>query len=100
LARSLVTGKPGPKYSFFLRYTSKDNVAYAIVLQWPADNTLELMAPLADPAMTKVTMLGLSVDIEWKQGAGGKGVVVEMPRVPVTKLPSDWAWVLKLQNVH
>ena len=81
-------------------YTSKDNIAYAIMLQWPRGNTLELMAPVADTALTKVAMLGLSVDIEWKQGTGGKGMVVQMPQVPITKLPSDWAWVLKLSNVH
>ncbi len=84
---------------FFPRYTSKDNVAYAIVLQWPSDNTLELMVPDADPDETKVAMLGLNVDIEWKRGAKGKGMVIEMPGVPVTSLPSDWAWVLKLTNV-
>ena len=58
------------------------------------------MAPVADPALTKVTMLGLDGDIEWKQGAGGKGMVVQMPQVPISKLPSDWAWVLKLSKVH
>ncbi|CAB3985617.1 alpha-L-fucosidase-like isoform X1, partial [Paramuricea clavata] len=81
-------------------YTSKDDVVYAIVLQWPRSNTLELMAPVADPDHTKVAMLGLNMDIEWKQGTGGKGMVIQMPQVPVTKLPSDWAWVLKLANVE
>ena len=70
------------------------------MLQWPSDNTLELMAPVADTGLTKVAMLGLDMDIEWKQGAGGKGMVVQMPQIPITKLPSDWAWVLKLSNVH
>jgi alpha-L-fucosidase len=82
------------------RYTSKDDVVYAIVLQWPRSNTLELMAPVADPHHTKVAMLGLNMDIEWKQGTGGKGMVIQMPQVPVTKLPSNWAWVLKLANVE
>ena len=89
----------GFKIVFIPRYTSKDETVYAIVLQWPSDNTLELMAPNADPAKTKVAMLGLSVDIHWKQGAGEKGMVIEMPRVPLTQLPSDWAWILKLTNV-
>ncbi|XP_028395159.1 alpha-L-fucosidase-like [Dendronephthya gigantea] len=80
-------------------YTSKDGIAYAIVLQWPTDNTLELMAPTTDPSQTKVAMLGLNVDIEWKQGAGGKGMVIQMPQVPVSQIPSDYAWVMKLSNV-
>ena len=57
------------------------------------------MAPLADPSQTKVAMLGLNVDIEWKQGTGGKGIVIQMPQVPVTRIPSDYAWVMKLTNV-
>jgi alpha-L-fucosidase len=85
---------------FFPRYTSKDDVVYAIVLQWPRGKTLELMAPVADPDHTKVAMLGLNMDIEWKRGTRRKGMVIQMPQVPVTKLPSDWAWVLKLANVE
>ena len=69
------------------------------MLQWPNDNSLELMAPVADTSESKVAMLGLDVDIEWKQGAQGKGMVIRMPQVSVCQLPSGWAWVLKLTNV-
>lgn len=57
------------------------------------------MAPFADLDHTKVSMLGLNVNIEWKLGAAGKGMVIQMPQVPISRLPSDWAWVLKLTNV-
>ena len=69
------------------------------MLQWPNDNSLELMAPVAVTSESKVAMLGLDVDIQWKQGAQGEGMVIQMPQVPVSQLPSDWAWVLKLTNV-
>lgn len=58
------------------------------------------MAPVAVTSESKVSMLGLNVDIEWKRGAEGIGMVIQMPEVPVIQLPSDWAWVLKLANVE
>ena len=44
-------------------------------------------------------MLGLSVDIKWNVGTGKKGIVIEMPTVTITQIPSPWAWVFKLSNI-
>lgn len=67
-------------------------------MQWPATGMLELDAPHSTD-QTRVSMLGLSVDIKWKPRSEEKGIVIEMPTVPVTQIPSQWAWVFKLTGV-
>uniref|UniRef100_T1IV28 Putative alpha-L-fucosidase n=1 Tax=Strigamia maritima TaxID=126957 RepID=T1IV28_STRMM len=78
-------------------YTSKNDETisiYAFVLTWPRTNSLLLGAVDAD-SITDVSMLGLAELLQWKAGKQG-GIVIEFPMVPLPLLPSQWAWVLKL----
>lgn len=80
-------------------YTSKPSAVYAIVLEWPSTEQLTLGAPISTEE-TQVTMLGYEGKIVWKPASVKGGLIVMMPGVPVNRLPSQWAWVLKLQNVE
>ena len=68
-------------------------IVYATVLQWPFDNKVILGAAKAT-SKTKVTMLGYG-PLSWM--ATKSNLMVYMPSVPFTKLPSIWAWTLKLE---
>lgn len=82
----------------FLRYTSKPDSVYAIVLKWPSTDHFTLGAPVPSN-YTQVTMLGYERKFVWKPATDKGGLIVTLPAIPVNKLPSQWAWVLKLRNV-
>ena len=71
---------------------------YAIVLEWPATTNLTLGAPMSTEHTT-VTMLGYEGKFAWKPISDKGGIVVTFPAIPITKLPSEWAWVLMLENI-
>ena len=48
---------------------------------------------------TTVTMLGYEGKFAWKPISDKGGIVVTFPAIPITKLPSEWAWVLMLENI-
>ena len=48
---------------------------------------------------TQVTMLGYEGKFVWKPAGEKGGMTVTLPAIPVNKIPSEWAWVLKLENV-
>lgn len=82
-------------------YTSKvkenDAVSvYAIVLKW-AGNQILLGAPKATSS-TKVTMLGYPSMLKYVQKS--QGLVIQIPSIPPNKMPCQWAWVLKLENIN
>jgi len=88
-------------------YTSKkspanETVVYAIVLDWPEGNTLVLGAPVAT-AGTKVTMLGYTgtstFSLATPEDDSIGAMTINIPAIPINKLPSVWAWVLKLEHV-
>ena len=87
-------------FFFTFRYTSKPGVTYAIVLDWPKTDTLTLGVPIFTEA-TVVTLLGLpNVKFPWKQISEHKGVIITIPHLPVSDLPCQWAWVLRMTNVQ
>lgn len=85
------------------RYTSKKSesgtVVYAAVHDWPSQNVLTLGAPKATKD-TKVTMLGYPGTFIWTSHGNEQGLEVLFPFIPPNKLPSVWAWVLKITNVE
>ena len=83
---------------FSPRYTSKAHAVYAILLKWPSSDELTLGAPITTED-TQVTMLGYEGKFVWKPASDKGGMIVNMPGIPVNKLPSQWAWVLKIQNI-
>ena len=70
---------------------------YAILLAWPPDGVVNLVAPTPVPAAT-VSLLGSSAPVTWSTRVGG-GMVVKLPELTVTDLPCEHAWTLKLDGV-
>ncbi|KAK3091281.1 hypothetical protein FSP39_018579 [Pinctada imbricata] len=83
-------------------YTSKKSdtgtSTYAIVLDWPANNQLTLGAP-SPSSSTTIRMLGYEGKIDWKKGPQG-GMVVQMPIISINKLPSQYAWVFRIDGLN
>nr|XP_002124240.2 alpha-L-fucosidase-like [Ciona intestinalis] len=80
-------------------YTEKSGAVYAFMLSWPKDNALVLGTPVVTE-YSKVSMLGWTgPTITWRQSSvvSNKGIVVNLPVVPVSQLPCEWAWVIKLE---
>ncbi|XP_046581904.1 alpha-L-fucosidase-like [Haliotis rubra] len=82
-------------------YTSKKSATgisvYAIALSWPKGDNLELAAPQAGPA-TKVALLGYPGYFDFKAGATS-GMTIMIPGIPPNRLPCQWAWVFRLDNL-
>ena len=83
-------------------YTSKKSAAgtmlYAITLNWPTDGQLLLGAVVPKPG-AKVTLLGYKgVELNWTQKKGS-GMLITWPVIPYNKIPCDWAWTLKIENL-
>ena len=87
-----------PLLFFSFRYTSKPDAVYAILLEWPLTSELTLGAPISTSG-TQVTMLGYEGEFNWKPATEKGGMIVTFPSIPVSKLPCQWAWALKLGNV-
>jgi len=78
---------------------TNETIAYAIVLSWPDNNTLILGAPVTTP-QTRVTMLGYAgSDSEFMWSVNGGNMTIKFPYIPVNKLPSVEAWVLKIEHL-
>ena len=45
-----------------------------------------------------VLFAGYADDIKWSS-AGTSGIVIHTPVIPANKMPCDYAWVFKLQNL-
>ncbi|XP_068824815.1 tissue alpha-L-fucosidase isoform X2 [Capricornis sumatraensis] len=78
-------------------YTSKGLAVYAIVLHWPEYGILRLISPIATSA-TEVTMLGIQNDLKWSPNPD-KGLLVFLPELPPSALPTEFAWTIKLTGV-
>ncbi|XP_052282984.1 alpha-L-fucosidase-like isoform X1 [Dreissena polymorpha] len=81
-------------------YTSKKNAVgdldvYAILLSWPDPGTFMLGAP-TDTRSTLITLLGYPGYLSY---TGGAGIGIEIPAIPINKMPCKYAWVLKLEHV-
>jgi len=86
---------------YLLRYTSKKSSSgrsvYAISLAWPKDNILTLGAVTA-MSQTIVSMLGYDGTFPWKTVSSG-GIMVSIPSISADRMPCQWAWVFKLDNL-
>jgi len=76
-----------------------NTVVYAFVLKWPDDNQLELASP-KPTAQTKVTLLGYNRTVLTVKPLQPSGMTVDLSSVQWTRLPSLWAWVLKLEYLE
>ncbi|XP_046581905.1 alpha-L-fucosidase-like [Haliotis rubra] len=82
-------------------YTSKKSATgisvYAIALRWPKGGKLELAVPQAGPATT-VTLLGYPGHFDFQAGATS-GMTITVPAIPSDRMPCQWVWVFKLDNL-
>uniref|UniRef100_A0A224YSS0 Putative alpha-L-fucosidase n=1 Tax=Rhipicephalus zambeziensis TaxID=60191 RepID=A0A224YSS0_9ACAR len=88
-------------------YTAKDGVVYVFVMRWPKNQQLYLESLEMSPG-GRITMLGLPANekLAWiparslvgggSKGAFKKGTVVRFSKLTIDKLPTPWAWVLKV----
>ncbi|KAL3877697.1 hypothetical protein ACJMK2_035363 [Sinanodonta woodiana] len=83
-------------------YTSKKQEfglsVYAIIQNWPTGQTLTLGAPVTT-SNTVVSLLGYPNNFSWSPASSAGGIVIEMPYIPVSVLPCQWAWVFRFQNL-
>ncbi|XP_045588452.1 alpha-L-fucosidase [Procambarus clarkii] len=77
-------------------YTSKDDLVYTIVLNWPENDELVLGA-LVPTASTNVTMLGYPKDALQMGSVRASNITVSFP--PMSDVSSQWAWVLVWSGV-
>ncbi|XP_068222954.1 alpha-L-fucosidase-like [Palaemon carinicauda] len=80
-------------------FTSKDDMVYSIVLQWPRKGLLSLGSVSATP-QTHVSMLGyndnrIEKKVQFKMAKGGMQVAFP----DMSEVKSQWAWVLVMTGV-
>lgn len=78
-----------------IRFTTKGDSLYAIVLAWPEDRKLMIRSlawdsPYYRGAIARVGLLGSESNLTWSRGA--EGVTINLPDKP----PCDYAYVLKI----
>jgi alpha-L-fucosidase len=78
-------------------YTSKYDVVYALLLQWPKKSII-LGAPYVTPT-TEVSMLGYNGTIVWKTISNSIGITIDVSQFGADSLPTQWAWAFKLTNL-
>lgn len=81
-----------------IRFTSKENILYAIALDWPSDSiTIKSLVPngrtwigLYPSEIASITMLGDGKELNWKMTK--EGLVIETPK----EKPCDYAFAFKI----
>ena len=82
-----------------IRFTTKGDILYAIVMAWPSDHAVIIKSLaagvplLAGRDITGVSLLGYHGTLDWSQD--GQGLQVKMP----AQAPCDYAVVLKITGV-
>ncbi|XP_060067428.1 alpha-L-fucosidase-like [Ylistrum balloti] len=83
-------------------YTMRNSVnvtgVYAIVLSWPTNGVLQLLAPITQTS-TVIEMLGVpGKELKYIKGVNGT-INITFPTISTDQLPSTDAWVLKMTNL-
>ena len=65
-----------------VRFTKKDDVLYAILLEWPGDEIM--LSSLKDVRVKHVSLMGSEADIQWEQT--NQGLKISLPAEPVSAL--------------
>ena len=81
-----------------IRFTTRGNTLYAIVLDWPGDGkvTVKSLAEgskLSKKRIEKVELLGSSARLRWKRD--NQGLTIELPE----RKPCEHAFVIKIAPV-
>ncbi|KAK8788168.1 hypothetical protein V5799_022055 [Amblyomma americanum] len=90
-------------------YTANGSAVYVFVMRWPKNEALYLESLEVSPS-AKITMLGLHSGgpFEWtparsvgnniSRRTARRGTTVTFPKLTPDKLPTPWAWVLKVEG--
>ncbi|XP_053316239.1 plasma alpha-L-fucosidase [Spea bombifrons] len=81
-------------------YTCKprEQVVYAIFLNWPAGWKITLGEPRTDAAKTQVQLIGYKGNLNWEP-LGEKGMVANLPVLTPTRLSMNSGWALRIKNI-
>ncbi|CAF1493367.1 unnamed protein product, partial [Adineta steineri] len=83
-------------------YTSSNDgrFVYAFLLIWPKNTTeIILGAPLSSSS-TLMRLLGSNGDsLPWRVASGTRGIVIDVSKIKLHLLQSEWAWVFKLEHL-
>eukprot|EP01114_Cavostelium_apophysatum_P015382 TRINITY_DN4171_c0_g1_i1.p1 TRINITY_DN4171_c0_g1~~TRINITY_DN4171_c0_g1_i1.p1 ORF type:complete len:461 (-),score=82.93 TRINITY_DN4171_c0_g1_i1:11-1393(-) len=77
---------------------TKGSTIYATTLSWPADNVLVLTRPIYLDSTATFTMLGYG-ELTWSYEQTSGEWKIDMPVIPVSKLPCQWAWSIQIDGV-
>jgi alpha-L-fucosidase len=95
-AQGFNEGKGKPFTAEDVRFTTKGDTLYAIVMAWPEKQvqikSLGTAAKNLDKGVTSVSLLGAKTDLKWKQS--GDALAVDFP----ASKPCEHAFVLKIET--
>jgi len=74
-----------------IRFTTKGDALYAIVLGWPEDGKLTIQSLASSRKISKVELLGLGKPLKFTRDSAGLQV-----DLPLTK-SGEYAWVLRIE---
>merc|ERR1712110_736560 len=83
---------PNVWYTSGLANNGTEPAVYAIIQNWPKNNSLMLSRPLTSD-QTKVSLLGYPGQLEFKAIQGG-GINIHIPPISGPDMPCQWAWAL------
>jgi len=75
-----------------IRFTQKGDYVYAILLNWPGDNILNIKS-LHARKNSKIKLLGYREDLIWEQSE--KGLIIKLPKY--SERPCDYAYSFKIE---
>ncbi|MDQ4078641.1 MAG: alpha-L-fucosidase, partial [Chloroflexota bacterium] len=77
-----------------IRFTTRENMLYAICLDWPADSvtirSLGADSPLKAAEISEISLLGSSAPVSWSQNEDG--LTIQTPG----EQPCDYAYTFKI----
>lgn len=96
------TQTEGSNLVYYTAKTGKDLagdvIVYAIIVQWPDNDVLELTTPVAGNHTT-ISWLGYNGgNLLWQRKTGG-GLLITLPKVSLKSIPSQWAWSFKMKGL-
>lgn len=89
---------PGNDAVYYTKEKGSPDTIYAILLEWPKDDLLRLTAPKLSPS-TQVIWLGYHGD-ELTFHSEESGVVIKLPKISLSEVPCQYAWVFRMTGVQ
>ncbi|KAK5858012.1 hypothetical protein PBY51_011213 [Eleginops maclovinus] len=77
-------------------FRPQEQTIFAMFLEWPKNGSVVLSEPLVTPGVTQVELLGVG-PLQWVTAAP-TGLRVLLPPLPVSEMPCEWGWSLRLSG--